>query len=122
MLDVIIRLVVWDPINGEMFEVAGGPGGMPDDSRSERAEIGYVQRDAVEEVSVAKGEVYAAIIAPGTTSILGVVLVPVVTDNGLSQHDLSMSCSTYRRVGWFTAPFVDRDVWLNTPRERVQII
>ncbi|PTB75913.1 HET-domain-containing protein [Trichoderma longibrachiatum ATCC 18648] len=106
VLDVIIRLVVWDPINGEMFEVAGGPGGMPDDSRSERAEIGYVQRDAVEEVSVAKGEVYAAIIAPGTTSILGVVLVPVVTDN----------------VGWFTAPFVDRDVWLNTPRERVQII
>ncbi|KAL7958577.1 heterokaryon incompatibility domain-containing protein [Trichoderma compactum] len=60
-LDVIVRLVIWDPDDEEeMYEVAGGPQGIADDSRSKRGEIGFVMPDAIEEASSARGEVYAA--------------------------------------------------------------
>lgn len=121
VLDVILHLVVWDPVEGEMFDVADGSVGIPDESRSERGEIGYTQRDAIEEVSIVTSEVYAAIIADTTSTFLGIILVPTAADN-VSQHRSMASYSTYRRVGWFTAPFVDRNIWLSTPRMRVQLV
>lgn len=57
LLDIIIRLVVWDPAAGEMFKTAGGPTGIPDEFRSERAEIGVIQQDATERVPDTTGEV-----------------------------------------------------------------
>ncbi|PNP40945.1 hypothetical protein TGAMA5MH_06811 [Trichoderma gamsii] len=122
VLDVMLHLVVWDPVEGEMFDVAGGSVGISDESRSERGEIGYAQRDAIEQVSMATSEVYAAIIIDTTNTFLGIILVPVATENNVPQADAWASCSTYRRVGWFTAPFVNRDIWLSTPRMRVQVV
>ncbi|KAL6800567.1 heterokaryon incompatibility domain-containing protein [Trichoderma sp. SZMC 28012] len=112
-LYVIVRLVIWDPIDGEMFEIAGGPEAIPDDSGPDRGEIGYVVRDAIEEASSAKGEVYAAVIAGSDSTFLGIILVPTAEDN---------NSMTYRRVGWFTAPYADRRVWLSILPERIQII
>ncbi|KAI0769840.1 heterokaryon incompatibility protein-domain-containing protein [Fomes fomentarius] len=111
-LNVIIRRTVWDPVEGELYEMEGQPTGVPNEYRSEREEIGYVTADAVEEASKSKGEVYAAVVAQTTTTLLGIVLIPSET----------LGDATYRRVGWFTAPFCDRHTWLNTPHELVEVV
>ncbi|KAK5995379.1 hypothetical protein PT974_03783 [Cladobotryum mycophilum] len=121
VLNVIIRAVIWDPVEGEMFELEGGPAGVSDEDRSERGEIGITTRDAVEEVSRTTNEVYAAVISSWDSTLLGILLVPVDANN-TTDDDSLMQLSTYRRVGWFTAPYLDREVWLGTPRERIRIV
>lgn len=116
VLSAIIRMAVWIPEESELFEKD------PNASRgvmlsshedSEKGEIGYVTADAIEEVSESTCDVVVAIVSVNRATILGLVLVPVFDDP---------NNNTYRRVGWFTAPFCDRVSWLNTVQQVVRII
>lgn len=122
VLDVILRRSVWDPVEGELFEVDGLPAGVQDDYRSERGEIGFVTVDAAEEVSRSTCEVTAAVLVQTSTALLGILLVPATFDGAIPEEGLSNEMSTYRRVGWFTAPFCDRSVWLGTPRQVIRVV
>ncbi|KAF7557248.1 hypothetical protein G7Z17_g772 [Cylindrodendrum hubeiense] len=121
-LDVIIRRVVWDPVECELFEVDGQPAGVQDDYRSDRGEIGFVTVDAAEEVSSLKCEVTAAVLVQNSTLLHGILLVPTPLDIPTPKEGLSEVTGTYRRIGTFTTSFCDREVWLGTQRQVVTIV
>ena len=124
ILDCILRTVIWNAPEGDLFECDGGSTAVALTSHPESAkgEIGVVVADATEEVSAATCQVTAAIMQNTGLSLLGLVLVtvPKLDDTyTAAKYDYE---AVYKRVGWFTAPFCDRDRWLSTPRSSVKII
>ncbi|KAF2973209.1 hypothetical protein GQX73_g309 [Xylaria multiplex] len=121
ILNAPLRRVVWDPVEMELFEVHGVPAGIADDSRSERGEIGFIAVDAAEQVAKSTCEVTAAVLVETSTSLLGILIIPVALGDAIldGSHDVS---GTFRRVGWFTAPFCDKSVWLGRPPEIIGIV
>ncbi|KAJ6487832.1 heterokaryon incompatibility protein-domain-containing protein [Mycena sanguinolenta] len=104
-LSTIIRQVTWDPDKSELFEE-----GSNRHEDSENGEIGYTVRDAVEQVS----EIFAAVIKDTGPAIHGLVLAPVIND--------SCDLDIYRRVGFTTAPFCNREAWLSTAPRTIRIV
>ncbi|KAI1662792.1 HET-domain-containing protein [Daldinia decipiens] len=124
VIKCILKRTIWDPAEEELYEIVDGvPVGASDESRSERGEVGFVSVDAKDELLMLRREVSAAILAQTPNSLLGIVVVPVTSSelNKFSER-LSITHCMYRRIGWFTAPFCDRDNWLRTPHQTIHLI
>ncbi|SJL12719.1 uncharacterized protein ARMOST_16150 [Armillaria ostoyae] len=124
VLDTILQPAVWDPVEGELFDAAGVPTDpleWPELTRSdsERGEIGYVVRDAIETVSERIGKVRLALVSNTGNALLGLVLIPVTSQTSSAEQN---DCPSFRRVGWFTAPFCDKSAWLSSSYQHIKII
>ncbi|KAK0232012.1 heterokaryon incompatibility protein-domain-containing protein [Armillaria nabsnona] len=124
VLDTILQPAVWDPVEGELFDAAGVPTGpleWPELTRSDsgRGEIGYVVRDAIETVSERIGKVHLALISNTGKALLGLVLIPVTSQIPSAEQN---DCPSFRRVGWFTAPFCDKSAWLSSSYQHIKVI
>ncbi|KAI0098570.1 HET-domain-containing protein [Nemania sp. FL0031] len=114
VVNVILKQMTWAPAQGELFETGGILANGADDSHPEHGEIGYTAIDAAEEVTtLSRLEVTAAMLAETERTLLGILLVPVTSAG---------TRDTYRRVGWFTAPFCDKSAWLGSPHEVINIV
>ncbi|KAF8146503.1 hypothetical protein K438DRAFT_1869296 [Mycena galopus ATCC 62051] len=111
---ILITTVVWNVSEGTLYERSDAPGRIKRSSHpdSEQGEIGYTVADATEEVS----EVALAVVRDQGRSLLGLCLVSI-SECG---HDDCMG--VYRRVGWFAAPFCDKDRWVSVPRRVIRIM
>lgn len=122
VLNTILQPAVWDPVEGSLYDAAGLPGDDPQewpDLYSERGEIGIVVRDAIEPVSQRIGKVYVAIVSDTGQTLLGLVLTPVTNQISTAEQNDPPS---FRRVGWFTAPFFDKSAWLSSSYQHIRII
>ncbi|KAJ7190730.1 hypothetical protein GGX14DRAFT_381852 [Mycena pura] len=115
VLSAIIRMVAWDVDEMELFERDSSNRALvlSSNEHSENGEIGYVMADAVE-VSGTMGDIFVAVIKDTGPALHGLVLAPA--------NDDTCDLDTYRRVGWFTAPFCDRGAWLSTDARTIRII
>ncbi|KAF7374289.1 HET-domain-containing protein [Mycena sanguinolenta] len=116
VLSAIIRMAAWDADKMELFKKDSSNRALVLSSNedSENGEIGYVMADAAEEVSNAVCDIFVAVIQDTGPTLLGLVLAPA--------NDGTCDLDTYRRVGWFTAPFCDRGAWLSTDARTIRII
>ncbi|KDQ08615.1 hypothetical protein BOTBODRAFT_179690 [Botryobasidium botryosum FD-172 SS1] len=122
MLSAVVRKAVWDPVECELFEIGEAQVGPRDESQSERGEIGYVTPDAEEEVSEGVCEVSVVVLNDTGSTLLGLVLVPVTDGEVGSGPAVDQDVTIYRRVGFFTAPFCDKEAWLSAQSQLVQIV
>ncbi|KAK0482392.1 heterokaryon incompatibility protein-domain-containing protein [Armillaria novae-zelandiae] len=122
VLNIILQPAVWDPVEGSLYDAAGLPGDDPQewpDLFSERGEIGIVVRDAIEPVSERIGKIYVAIVRDTGQTLLGLVLTPAPSQISTAKQNDPRS---FHRVGWFTAPFCDKLVWLSSRYQHIKII
>lgn len=114
----ILKKAVWDRAESELFEVGNNERGvsLSEHDDSDRGEIGWAVADAAEDGMESTSTVTVALVQSTANTVLGLVLAAAESHNGHIQTEI------YRRVGRFSAPFCDRDSWLATPYQIIDII
>lgn len=120
LLSAIVKPVIWNPEEFELFETTGGGGrALSSHEESTNGEMGYVVADAIEPASDSLRQVFAAVVKDTGTTLLGIILEPTWGDNDKGGH---CGMNIYRRIGWFTAPFCERAEWLSREYHVIKII
>ncbi|GLA81453.1 hypothetical protein AtubIFM56815_005104 [Aspergillus tubingensis] len=133
ILRAMVRRAIWDPENGNLFELHEvlAAGEYHSEEQGDDGEIGYVTADALEPASSSVGEVYLAILMKTDMTVQGLVMErdfttgPSAKTAGIVEQKetaFGIMIETFRRLGTFTAPFCDRDIWFSTPSQVIQII
>lgn len=75
-MKLILKDTVWDPVEGEVFEVVNGVSvGISEECRSERGKVGFVSVDGVDELSTSTHEIYAAVLTQTLNLLLGTIVI-----------------------------------------------